>query len=190
MRYAHQLFQAALRRPRDPRERSTRNLLESGAFVKFKEPGLSSFLPLGRRVLSALETMLTEIADKADFERVEIPMLTSNDSLFAGQEMRETFAEKILYLNDSMSGYHLITTPEMTFLDLADGALDSHRQLPIRWVYQTEIFRGVQRCEGLLKARQFKIFAGIGLDKDESSMTQSLSLIHIFTSPQCGRCSV
>jgi len=88
--------------------------------------------------------------------------------------MEEKFRKKVFYIEGEMEGYHVFTTPEPVIIELASKSLESHKQLPIRQVYHTEVFRAINHPEGILKSRQFKTFMGHSLDAGPDSAQKSL----------------
>ncbi len=177
MRASKQLFDSKMKRPRDYSQRKTSSLLEEGVFVYFRDPGIPFYLPIGRRVLEGIQEILLDEAQKLGISPVEIPAIMRDDVLKEGQEIVDTFNERIVKVdNENLRGYHILTTPEPMILDLASISLTSHNQLPIRFVYNVDIVRGVQRPKGMLKGRQFKTFMGNSLDENQQSLEESLRL--------------
>jgi len=177
MRLSKQLFTSEMRKPFDYDQRKTSSLLEDGVFAYFRDPGIPFYLPIGRKVLTNLERIFLEEARELGMSHIEIPEIMRDEVLEEGKEIINTFNERIVRLNsDSLEGYHLLTTPEPMILDLASVSLSSHNQLPIRFVYNVDVVRGVPRPRGILKGRQFKTFMGNSLDKDSVSLGESLEL--------------
>lgn len=177
MRTSKQLFSLDMKVPKDYSGRKTSLLLENGTFTFFRDPGVPFYLPIGRRVLNKLETLLLDEAEKLGMVHIEIPAIMKDEVLEEGEEITNTFNDRIVRLsNNSLEGYHLLTTPEPMILDLASVSLTSHNQLPIRMVYNVDVIRGVQKPKGMLKGRQFKTFMGTSLDEDSNSLKESLEL--------------
>jgi prolyl-tRNA synthetase len=177
MRLSKQLSFSNMKKPKDYSQRKTSSLLEDGIFMFFKDPGVPFYLPIGRRILRNVEDVFLEESSKLDISPIEIPAIMKDGILEEGEEISDTFDEGIVRLsNKNLGGYHLLTTPETMILDLARGSLHSHRQLPIRFVYNTDIVRGIRKPKGILKGRQFKTFMGNSLDRDVGSLGQSLQI--------------
>jgi len=176
MKIKTQFFQEKFKVPENLSERKTSELLCDGVFTFYRNPGIPYYSPIGKKIIHNLQKILLEESEKLDFDHVDVPLIIRDELLEMGQDMRETFRDKVLYLNGRMKGYHLFTTPEMMMLDLAGVSLISHNQLPIRQVYDVEVFRGIKDSSKILKGRQFKTFMGTSFDSDEKSLGKSLEL--------------
>ncbi len=176
MRYSRQLFQASLRQVKNFNDLPARIFAENGNFVVFKDPGLPFFMPLGKRIMERLTGLFHDMARQLGLDVIEVPLLMRNDLLRMGQHVGNIFARKILNLSEPLDKYHLLTTPEMLLINLASDLQISYRQLPIRFLYQTEFFRGIPHCAGLQKSRQFKCVVGTSFDADSSSLAESLKI--------------
>lgn len=177
MKISKQLFAEEYKNPEGFQTTSTSKLLETGVFCYYKEPGFPFYLPIGKAIISKVEKILEEEAEKLGFDKIDIPLIVRDSVLEAGEEITSTFGEKILKINnDTLKGYHVFTTPEMLMLDLANVALKSHNQLPVRFTYDVEVFRAIKDPDGILKGRQFKTFMGTSIEADKKSLDESLEL--------------
>ncbi|MCX6749096.1 MAG: hypothetical protein NT076_05845 [Candidatus Pacearchaeota archaeon] len=177
MRLSKQLFATNMKKPEDYPTRTTSSLLEDGVFTFFRDPGVPFYLPIGRKVLTRIQNILLEESENLGISNIEIPAIMRDEVLKEGEEITGTFNERIIRLkNESLEGYHLLTTPEPMIIDLASASLSTFNQLPIRFVYNVDVLRGVQKPKGMLKGRQFKTFMGNSLDKDNESLEESLKL--------------
>jgi len=177
MRLSKQLFASNMKKPLDFSDRKTSSLLEDGIFTYFRDPGIPFYLPHGKQVLTKLQNIFLEESKKEDFSHIEIPGIMKDKVLEEGEDITENFNEKIIQLkNDVLEGYHFLTTPEPMLIDLASISLNTFNQLPVRFVYNVDILRGIQKPKGILKGRQFKVFMGTSLDEDEVSLEESLRL--------------
>ncbi len=177
MRISKQIFSSSMKKPEKFPNAKTSKLLEDGTFTYFRDPGVPFYLPVGRKILNNLQGILLKEAERLGMSHIEIPAIMRDEVLEEGEEIVDTFNERIIRLsNKSLEGYHLFTTPEPMLLDLASASPISHNQLPIRMIYNTDVVRGVQKPKGMLKGRQFKTFMGTSLDKDQKSLEESLEL--------------
>ena len=166
-----------MKKPSDYPQRETSLLLDDGIFTYFRDPGVPFYLPIGRNVLRNMYEVFLEEAETLGMSYIEIPTIMRDVVLEEGEDITDTFNERIVRLkSNSLVGFHLLTTPEPMILDLAFKSLNTHNQLPVRYVYNVDIVRGVQRPKGILKGRQFKTFMGNSLDADKSSLEESLKL--------------
>ncbi len=177
MRLSKQLFAPNMKKPADYPNRKTSSLLDGGVFAYFRNPGVPFYLPLGRRILTKIQDILLEESENLGMSSIEVPSIMRDDVLREGEEITDTFNEKIVRINNaSLRGYHLLTTPEPMILDLASASLYTFNQLPVRFVYNVDVVRGVQKPKSMLKGRQFKTFMGNSLDRDKESLEESLRL--------------
>lgn len=177
MRLSKQLFASNMKKPVDYLHRMTSSLLEDGIFTYFRDPGVPFYLSHGRPVLTKLQDIFLEESKNFGISYIEIPVIMRDKILREGEEITETFNERIIQLNnDNLKGYHILTTPEPMIIDLASISLNTFNQLPIRLVYNVDVIRGVQKPKGILKGRQFKVFMGNSLDENKESLEESLRL--------------
>lgn len=177
MRLSKQLFTFNMKKPIGYSDSKTSSLLEDGIFTYFRDSGIPFYLPIGRKILTNLHKVFLEEAENLGMSHLEIPAIMRDKVLEEGEEIVDTFNERIIRLkNKSLKGYHLLTTPEPMILDLASISLHSHHQLPIRFVYNVDVVRGMQKPKGMLRGKQFKTFMGNSIDKDRESLNNSLGL--------------
>lgn len=180
MRLSKQFF-AATFPPQRHADKPTSELLTDGLIAHFASAGIPHYMPVGKAILCNIESALLRQADKIGFDVVEIPSIMGNDTIEDGQEVGEEFRSKFMALTDRMSGYHLLSTPEMLFVRLAQSTLLSHRQLPVRQVYMNDFFRQIHDARSILKGKQFRVFGGISLEKDAAGVTQGLEAFRTMT---------
>jgi prolyl-tRNA synthetase len=167
------LFQQKFLAPKEIEDVSTTGLLENGVFCFYHEPGFPTFMPIGKKIIDKIQTVLTEESERADIPVMEIPLTLRDEILEKGEKLGEIFKSKIFHLEEEMKGSHMMTTPEPFMIELATKALETYSQLPILYTYPVEVFRALPRPEGLLKGRQFKTFMGNSFDETEESLITS-----------------
>lgn len=191
MRLSKQLFMPKMKRPIDYSKRKTSSLLENGIFTYFRDLGVPFYLPIGRKVLTKMQDVFLEESENLGISHIEIPAIMKDEVLKEGDEITDTFNERIIRLNsDNLKGYHLLTTPETMILDLASTSLYTFKQLPIRFVYNVDVVRGIPRPKGILKGRQFKVFMGNSLDENKESLEESLRLFEQLSDKIFGRLEI
>lgn len=175
MRLSKQLFSSEIKKPEEHQNKKTSSLLEDGIFSFYRDPGVPFYLPIGKKILDNVQSIFYDESEKLGMLQIEIPSIMKDNVLEKGQKIEDTFNEKTInLLNENLKDYHLITTPEPILLDLASVSLFSHNQLPIKFVYDVNVVRGIKKPKGILKGRQFKTFMGNSFDKDKSSLKRSL----------------
>ncbi|MFJ9742835.1 His/Gly/Thr/Pro-type tRNA ligase C-terminal domain-containing protein [Streptomyces sp. NPDC101166] len=152
----------------------TSALLSGGLLAHLGYPGLPTYTAMGRDVLDRIEYALAGAAERSGFSRIHIPSIMKDSDLEAGQEVGEQFLGKILFLSDMMSGYHLMTSPEMLLTGALVDAPLSHRDLPVRASYLTDIFRQMKNTRSILRLRQFRVLGGLALTAEPAGVGGAL----------------
>ncbi|GAB1644036.1 hypothetical protein [Krasilnikovia sp. MM14-A1259] len=174
MRFSRQLYKAGLDAPSGFRHQRTSALLSRGLLAHTGYPGIPTYTPIGTEVLARIEGRLATALEQAGFSQVRIPSVMKDSELTAGEPVGEQFLSKILFLSDTLRGYHLLTSPEMLLTGALGSAPLSHRDLPIRVGYLTDIFRQMKNTRSILRLRQFRVLGGLALEPDDAGVRGSL----------------
>lgn len=180
MRFAQQFFTASIPTSGLQAEK-TSSLLTNGLVAHFSNAGIPFYMPVGKAILGNIEKILGEEAEEHGFNLIDIPAIMENRLLEGGQEVGEQFRGKFMFLTDRMEGYHLLSTPEMLFVEMAGSTTVSHKQLPVRQAYMTDFFRQIHDARSILKGKQFRVFGGASLEKDEAGAEQALQTLRSMT---------
>jgi len=141
--------------PADAEIDSHRLLLRAGC-IRRVASGIYSWLPLGRRVLAAVEAIVREEMDAAGAQEVLLPIAQPLD-LWARTGRDATYGPLMFRLADRKeAGFCLSPTAEEAITALVAGEYSSYRDLPvnlyqINWKYRDEL----RPRFGLLRAREF-----------------------------------
>jgi prolyl-tRNA synthetase len=141
--------------PADAEIDSHRLLLRAG-YIRRVASGIYSWLPLGRRVLAAVEQIVREEMDAAGAQEVLLPIAQPLD-LWARTGRDATYGPLMFRLEDRKeAGFCLSPTAEEVITSLVAGEYSSYRDLPvnlyqINWKYRDEL----RPRFGLLRAREF-----------------------------------
>ncbi|MFO1536988.1 MAG: proline--tRNA ligase [Actinomycetota bacterium] len=141
--------------PADAEIDSHRLLLRAGC-IRRVASGIYSWLPLGRRVLAAVEGIVREEMDAAGAQEVLLPIAQPLD-LWARTGRDATYGPLMFRLADRKeAGFCLSPTAEEAITALVAGEYSSYRDLPvnlyqINWKYRDEL----RPRFGLLRAREF-----------------------------------
>jgi len=141
--------------PADAEIDSHRLLLRAG-YIRRVASGIYSWLPLGRRVLAAVEQIVREEMDAAGAQEVLLPIAQPLD-LWARTGRDATYGPLMFRLEDRKeAGFCLSPTAEEVVTSLVAGEYSSYRDLPvnlyqINWKYRDEL----RPRFGLLRAREF-----------------------------------
>ena len=141
--------------PADADIESHRLLLRAGC-IRRVASGIYSWLPLGKRVLSAVEGIVRDEMDEAGAHEVLLP-ITQPLELWAKTGRDATYGPLMFQLQDRKeAGFCLSPTAEEAITTLVAGEYSSYRDLPvnlyqINWKYRDEL----RPRFGLLRAREF-----------------------------------
>jgi prolyl-tRNA synthetase len=154
--------------PADADIDSHRLLLRAG-YIRRVASGIYSWLPLGRRVLSAVEQIVREEMDAAGGQEVLLPIAQPLD-LWARTGRDATYGPLMFRLEDRKeAGFCLSPTAEEVVTSLVAGEYSSYRDLPvnlyqINWKYRDEL----RPRFGLLRAREFLMKDAYSFDLDQA----------------------
>ena len=141
--------------PADAEIDSHRLLLRAG-FIRRVASGIYSWLPLGRRVLANVESIVRDEMDTTGAQEVLLPIAQPLE-LWSRTGRDATYGPLMFRLADRKdSGFCLSPTAEEAITALVAGEYSSYRDLPvnlyqINWKYRDEL----RPRFGLLRAREF-----------------------------------
>jgi prolyl-tRNA synthetase len=150
------LFLRTLRDDPADADIDSHRLLLRGGYIRRVASGIYSWLPLGRRVLAAVEQIVREEMDAAGAQEVLLPIAQPLE-LWARTGRDTTYGPLMFRLQDRKeAGFCLSPTAEEVITSLVAGEYSSYRDLPvnlyqINWKYRDEL----RPRFGLLRAREF-----------------------------------
>ncbi|XP_028174778.1 probable proline--tRNA ligase, mitochondrial [Ostrinia furnacalis] len=163
MRYVSQIFQPVITIPKNAKIKNTeitcksqKLLLECG-LVRPTSSGLFALLPLARRALDKLETIVRQCVEAAGAQRVTLPSLTAAHLWEKTGRLEDVGSELLTVKDRHKKEYLLAPTHEEAIADLlADVGPVSYKQLPLVLYQISNKYRDEQRPKhGLLRARSF-----------------------------------
>ena len=177
MRYRNALIPTTKEAPADATSVS-HILLLRGGFVRRIGAGIYSYLPLGARVLSKIESIIRREMNRAGAQEVLLPALLPAD-LFRETGRWDLFGDTLFRLKDRKSGdYHLGPTHEEIITDMVRHEVKSYRDVPLN-LYQIQMkFRDEPRPRGgLLRCREFIMKDAYSFDVNEDAARKSYELM-------------
>lgn len=130
--------------------------LSRGGFVTQVASGLYNFLPLGKRVLRKIETIIIEEMDRAGALEVDLSFVTPAE-LWEESGRIEKFGKELLRFRDRKDNLFVLgPTHEEMMVSIVRNRVTSYKQLPIN-LYQIKTkFRDEARPRfGLMRGREF-----------------------------------
>jgi prolyl-tRNA synthetase len=167
-------FRGTLIAPENISSERTSCLIERGPLVYFKNPGLGYFTPMGCIVYDKLSTLITNYHQIIGGMKVQIPNYMRRETLGCGEEVQEHFQKKFAMLPEPMAKYMILTTHEMEFLEWIGREPVSHISMPMKLFTPKDILRVTGHGDGILKLREFKVWAMVSLDKNLSAFRETL----------------
>ncbi|QUL52431.1 proline--tRNA ligase [Paenibacillus tritici] len=155
MRQSH-LFVTTLREaPAEAETRSHQLLLRAG-YIRQLAAGVYTYMPLGRKVLRNIETIVRQEMEASGAQEVLMPSLQPAE-LWRQSERYKVYGKELMKLQDRHEREFVLgPTHEEVVTELVRGEINSYRRLPVT-VYQIQTkFRDERRPRsGLLRGREF-----------------------------------
>lgn len=141
--------------PADAEVRSHQLLLRAG-FIRQNTSGIYSFLPLGKRVLQKVETVIREEMEAANSVEIFMPALQQAE-LWQESGRWYTYGDELMRLTDRNDReFALGATHEEVITSLLRDEIKSYKKLPLNLFQIQSKFRDEKRPRfGLLRGREF-----------------------------------
>ncbi|HEX5622811.1 MAG TPA: proline--tRNA ligase [Sulfuricurvum sp.] len=155
MRFSKAYIPTTKESPKDAQLPSHIYLSRAG-FVTQVASGLYNFLPLGKRVLRKIETVINEEMERAGALEVDLSFVTPAE-LWEESGRIEKFGKELLRFRDRKENLFVLgPTHEEMMVSIVRNRVTSYKQLPLN-VYQVKTkFRDEARPRfGLMRAREF-----------------------------------
>ena len=168
------LFLHTLREdPADAEVPSHRLLLRAG-YIRRAAAGITTWLPLGLRVLRNVERVVREEMDRIGGQEVLFPALLPAEPYQATGRV-DAYGDLLFRLKDRRGGDYLLgPTHEEMFALLGRSELASYRDLPvILYQLQTKYRDEARPRSGLLRGREFAMKDSYSFDLDDAGLRRS-----------------
>jgi prolyl-tRNA synthetase len=155
-----------------------RLLLRAG-FVRQLSAGVFSYLPLAKRSIGKIESILREEMDAVGGQEVSMPVVQPADVWRRSGRYGATGRELVRLRDRRDREMVLAMTHEEIVAGLAAGEVDSYQRLP-RLIYQIQTkFRDDPRPRaGLIRAREFTMKDAYSLDRDVEGLDKQYRTLH------------
>lgn len=168
------LFLRTLRDDPASAETPGHRLLIRAGYLRRVAPGIYSWLPLGYRLLRAVEAMVRNEMDSIGGQEVHFPALVPAE-MYEATDRLDMYGDLLFSLSDRKSArYVLGPTHEELFTTLVKGEYSSYKDYPVT-LYQIQLkYRDEARPRGgLLRGREFLMKDGYSFDLDEAGLQWS-----------------
>ncbi len=152
--------------------------LVRGGFIHQVASGIYDFLPLGKRVLDKVRTIVKEELDAAGCQEVQLGFVTPAE-LWRRSGRYEKYGAELLRFEDRKGNEFVLgPTHEEMMVELASKFVNSYKQLPLN-LYQINLkFRDEARPRfGLMRGREFIMKDGYSFHADREDMVREFELM-------------
>lgn len=168
------LFLRTLRDDPADAEVPSHKLLVRGGYVRRAAPGVYTWLPLGLRVLKAIENVVREEMDAIGAQEILLPALLPRDPYETTGRWTE-YGDALFRLKDRKGADMLLgPTHEELFANLVKAEYSSYKDLPVI-LYQIQTkYRDEERPRaGILRGREFVMKDAYSFDLDDDGLKAS-----------------
>ncbi|GAB2671710.1 proline--tRNA ligase [Gordonia jinhuaensis] len=168
------LFLRTLREDPADAEVPSHKLLVRAGYVRRVAPGVYSWLPLGLRVLRAVENIVREEMNAIGGQEISLPALLPRDPYEVTGRWNE-YGDALFRLQDRKGNDMLLgPTHEELFALLVRGEYSSYKDLPVT-LYQIQTkYRDEERPRaGILRGREFVMKDSYSFDLDQDGAAAS-----------------
>jgi len=169
-----QLFLRTLREdPADAEVPSHRLLLRAG-YIRRAAPGIYTWMPLGKKTLENIATIVREEMDRIGAQELLFPALVPREFYEASGRWTE-YGDNVFRLHDRKGAdYMLGPTHEELFTTLVKGEYSSYRDFPVTlYQIQTKYRDEARPRAGLLRCREFVMKDSYSFDLDDAGLQAS-----------------
>ncbi|WP_201353016.1 proline--tRNA ligase [Hydrogenimonas urashimensis] len=152
--------------------------LVRGGFIHQVASGIYDFLPLGKKVLDKVRTIVKEELDAAGSQEVQLGFVTPAE-LWKKSGRYEKYGAELLRFEDRKGNEFVLgPTHEEMMVELAKQFVSSYKQLPLN-LYQINLkFRDEARPRfGLMRGREFIMKDGYSFHADREDMIREFNLM-------------
>jgi prolyl-tRNA synthetase len=159
------LFSQTLREAPSEAETASHQLLLRAGFIRQHAAGIFASLPLARRTLARIETIMREEINAIGGQEVSMPVVHSADVWKETGRWQQIGTEMGRFKDKAGRDMVLAMTHEEIVADLVRGEIRSHRQLPaLIYHIQTKWRDDPRPRGGLLRVREFTMLDSYSLD--------------------------
>ncbi|MDQ1324891.1 MAG: prolyl-tRNA synthetase [Campylobacterota bacterium] len=178
MRFSRLLIPTAKETPNDATLASHIYLVRGGFIQSVGGSGLYNFLPLGKKVLDKVHSVVKEELDHAGCQEVSLSFVTPA-SLWQESGRFEKYGKELLRFKDRKENDFILgPTHEEMMVNLVRQTVQSYKQLPLN-LYQINLkFRDEIRPRfGLMRGREFLMKDGYSFHTSTEDMQREFALM-------------
>jgi prolyl-tRNA synthetase len=171
------LFLRTLREDPADAEVPSHKLLVRAGYVRRVAPGIYSWLPLGLRVLRAVEQVVREEMDAIGAQEIHFPALLPREPYEATNRWTE-YGPNLFRLKDRRGGDYLLgPTHEELFTQVVKDEYSSYKDYPVMLYQIQNKYRDEARPRaGILRGREFLMKDSYSFDLSDEGLAESYRL--------------
>ncbi|MEN3263472.1 MAG: prolyl-tRNA synthetase [Pseudonocardia sp.] len=171
------LFLRTLREDPADAEVPSHKLLVRAGYVRRVAPGIYSWLPLGLRVLRAIERVVREEMDAIGAQEIHFPALLPREPYEATGRWTE-YGPNLFRLKDRKGADYLLgPTHEELFTQVVKGEYSSYKDYPVMlYQIQTKYRDEARPRAGILRGREFLMKDSYSFDLSDEGLAESYRL--------------
>ncbi len=161
------LFSTTLREAPTEAEITSHRLLLRAGFIRQLGAGIFSYLPLARRAMTHIETIMREEINAIGGQELTMPVVHPADVWQETGRWSQIGEEMARFKDRTDHDMVLAMTHEEVVTDLARREIQSYRQLPqLIYHIQTKFRDDPRPRAGLIRVREFTMLDSYSLDRD------------------------
>ena len=178
MKFSRLLLPTSKETPNDAKLASHIFLIRAGIIQSVGDSGLYNFLPLGKKILDKVRSVVKDELDKAGCQETSLSFVTPL-ALWEESGRAEEYGKELLRFKDRKDNDYLLSpTNEEAMVNLVRQTVKSYKQLPLN-LYQINLkFRDEIRPRfGLMRGREFLMKDGYSFHATLEDMQREFALM-------------
>jgi prolyl-tRNA synthetase len=173
------LLAPTLREDPTEAEIASHKLMLRAGLIRKLSSGVYTYLPLGWRIISKIETIVREEMDKAGALEIKMPALLPSE-LWKETGRWNVYGKELFRIKDRADReFCLGPTHEEIVTDLVRTNVKSYKELPVNLYQIQNKFRDEIRPRfGVMRSREFIMKDAYSFDKDEAGLEKSYKVMY------------
>lgn len=172
-------------------EISSHKLMLKAGMIRKTASGVYTFLPLAKRVIEKIETIIRQEMDATGAQEILMPAMQPAELWYKSSRWDDYGPELMRFKDRHEHDFCLGPTHEEVITELVNNELKSYKQLPTT-LYQIQVkFRDEVRPRfGLLRGREFLMKDAYSFHVDQDSLDETYSTMMKAYERICKRCGL
>ena len=178
MRLSQLVGQRIKETPRDARTTS-HVFLVRGGYVRLVSAGIYTLLPLAKRIVSKIETIIREEMDAIEGQEIQMPVVLPEELWEESGRARSVGPELLRFQDRNEKPMLLGMTHEEAVVHLVRTEVNSYKQLPaMLYQIQTKYRDEARPRAGLIRVREFTMKDAYSFHADQESLDEMYERAH------------